>query len=83
MPIRKNHGPKKDDLERPYIEIGERLKKWRMDNKLRQADIGGKFTNMAIMWYESGRRLPTTEFLLHLKEKFGVSADWILTGEEG
>lgn len=72
----------KTEIERPYEEIAERLKSWRTKLGIKQEEVGEQFKQIDVYWYESGRRQPTIEYLIHLKNNYGVSIDWILTGQE-
>jgi Helix-turn-helix. len=70
------------EIERPYEEIGARLKTWRIEQGLKQEEVGEQFKYKHVYWYESGRRQPTIEYLIHIKKTYGVSIDWVLTGEQ-
>jgi predicted transcriptional regulator len=72
----------KTEIERPYEEIAERLKSWRNQQGIKQEDVGEQFKQVDVYWYESGRRQPTLDYLIHLKKQYGLSIDWILTGEQ-
>lgn len=83
MAIRDKSKNINEDLERPYLEIGQRLKKWRTENNMLQEDVANEvFTKKQIYWAESGRRSPSIELLVYLKSRFGLSIDWIITGQE-
>lgn len=78
MPRKPNKSPINSSLDRPYAAIGDRLKQFRLDKGLNQTDIGSQST---ITRFESGVRLPGTEFLIKLREKHGADLNWILCGE--
>lgn len=65
-------------------EIGERLAKWRKENKLTLAEIKekaristGNFSDL-----EKGKSIPSAKALISLKNEYNLDADWILFGEE-
>ena len=64
--------------------IGDRLKQLRKSKKLTQQELA-KLINTSsgyISEIENGKKVPGGEFLLSLKRFFGVSVDWLLSGEE-
>ncbi len=64
-------------------EIGERVKALR--GKMTQAEFGKFFKKSqdAICAYEKGIVFPPIDVILKMAETFGVSVEWILTGETG
>ncbi len=65
--------------------IGQRLKKVRTDNNLKQsemADILG-LGRTIVSTMEKGDSSPTAATLFILKIKFNTSIDWLLTGKTG
>jgi len=65
------------------LEIKDRLKEARNFTKLSQEalafETGSQRTTVA--GYESGVSLPKADFLIELNIKYGISPNWILTGE--
>ena len=64
--------------------FGERLKKLRKDKKLtiRQVAEACGSSVSYISEVERGIKNPGVDLVLSLKRTFGVSTDWLLTGEE-
>lgn len=60
--------------------VGERLKKFRKDNKLTQVKLASilNTTHSVIADYERGRYIISTSFLYAICKNFGVSADYLL-----
>lgn len=65
----------------PYKDIGDRLRQWRISQNLKQYEVGEQFGYTTVSWFERGMRLPTSEYLLHIRKTYNVSIDWILTGD--
>ncbi|WP_120191061.1 helix-turn-helix domain-containing protein [Ammoniphilus oxalaticus] len=63
--------------------FGDRLKNLRKEKKLRQEDVANKIGTARTTYamYEQGKREPDNETLLRLSDFFGVSVDFLLTGE--
>lgn len=79
-------GPElREDLERPYFEIGQRIKEWRVSAGLKQTDVasndgaGVKYATLQLV--ESGRRAPSVELLKFLHDVYGVDLNILLCGE--
>ncbi|WP_052476142.1 helix-turn-helix domain-containing protein [Cohnella kolymensis] len=64
--------------------LGERLKHARENARLTQIQVAKKLevSNGAISGYERNYRDPDTETLKRLADLYGVSNNWLLTGEE-
>ena len=65
-----------------FTAIGRRIRELRGNE--RQDDFA-PFLGVAqsqLSRIESGQLAPSVEILLRLRERFGKSVDWILTGEE-
>ncbi|SDY54664.1 XRE family transcriptional regulator [Citreimonas salinaria] len=65
-------------------DYGQRLKAWRGQQKLSQRRLGSELgvSQGYISDIEAGRSEPSRNFLRKLSERFGVSADWLLYGED-
>lgn len=65
------------------MSIGERLKKWRLDNNLKMTEIKEKtgVSTGGLSEYENDKKLIGTKTLLSLYREFGIDINWILTGE--
>jgi len=63
--------------------IGKRIKTLRIEKGLTQEELGVMlgFDKGTVSKMERGENAPTAKTLLSLKKLFGVSTDWILTGE--
>ncbi|MBW7651341.1 MULTISPECIES: helix-turn-helix domain-containing protein [unclassified Anoxybacillus] len=66
------------------MSFGDRLQELRNKMNLRQEDVAKKIgvgrTTYAM--YEQGKREPDYETLLKIADLFGVSTDYLLTGQE-
>ncbi len=62
------------------IMIGERVKEVRAENKMTQREFGEKLSvsQDTISLWEKGKSLPSTEYVILICRKFGVSADYLL-----
>lgn len=70
------------DLDRPYAEIGERIKQFRLSKNLDQTDFAdGGVNNVGMSRYETGLRAPSVKFLTYIREKHGADLNWIICGE--
>ena len=60
--------------------IGARIKEIRLELKLTQKEFGEKLSvsQDTISLWETGKSLPTAEFLILMNKVFGISADYIL-----
>ena len=60
--------------------IGNRIKELRIENKLTQNEFGKKLSvsQDTVSLWETGKSLPTAEFLILMHKIFGVSVDYIL-----
>ena len=65
--------------------VSARIREIREKAALSQADFGTAlgFTSAKISRVERGETEPDNALLVAIREKFGASTDWILTGEEG
>jgi len=65
------------------VEIGQRVKALR--GKMTQAEFGKLFKKSqdAICAYEKGIVFPPIDVIVKMAETFGVSVEWIITGETG
>ena len=65
--------------------VSARIREIREKAALSQADFGTAlgFTSAKISRVERGETEPDNALLVAIREKFGASIDWILTGEEG
>jgi len=63
--------------------IGQRIKALRIEKDLTQDELGEKLglDKGTVSKMERDENAPTAKTLLTLKKLFGVSTDWILTGE--
>ncbi|MCY4781678.1 helix-turn-helix transcriptional regulator [Sphingobacterium sp. UT-1RO-CII-1] len=74
----------KEDIARPYDDIGMRIKEWRMSKGLKQTDITGEHVSYsALQMVESGRRAPTVELLRYLYKEQGLDLNFIICGDQG
>lgn len=67
-----------------YTEIGKRLRQIRREKGLTQADFGqllGGYKWHQIRDLESGKVKPSADLVLRIADEFGVSANWLMTGE--
>lgn len=64
--------------------IGKRIKEIRTENRLSQQKFGEMLSvsQDTISLWEKGKSVPTTEFLIAIATKFGVSVDYILCLQE-
>lgn len=64
------------------MTLGERLRSLR--GPLSQADFGSELgvSQPTVRNYENGARLPDSDFVKNVCNKFGISADWLLFGKE-
>lgn len=62
------------------VNIGEKLKALRIENKLTQKQVADRIglAISAISSYESGSRYPTYETLIKLSRMYHVSTDYLL-----
>ena len=63
--------------------IGQRIKTLRIEKGLTQEALGEKLglDKGTVSKMERGENAPTAKTLIAIKKLFGVSTDWILTGE--
>ncbi|MBQ7236881.1 MAG: helix-turn-helix transcriptional regulator [Clostridia bacterium] len=61
-------------------EIGQRIKEIRIENKLSQKQFGEilSVSQDTVSLWETGKSLPTAEFLIAIAKNFNVSVDYIL-----
>ena len=64
--------------------LGRRIKSRRALLALKQADVAAKLgvSDTTVMKWETGRAMPGRENLFALADTLGVSADWLMRGEE-
>ena len=62
------------------LNMGERLKKLRLDNNLTQKQVGQRIgvAISAVSSYESGVRYPTYESLVKLSRLYNVTTDYLV-----
>jgi transcriptional regulator with XRE-family HTH domain len=74
--------PTRDKKRADLEAIGERIRELR--GKAKQDDFAPflGITQGQLSKIERGMQAPTVEVLLRLREKYGKSVDWMLTGEE-
>lgn len=60
----------------------DRIREIRKDNKLTQAEFGGRIGVRAntITNYESGLRTPADAIILSICKEFGINEEWLKTG---
>lgn len=77
--------PLKNDLPRPYAEIGQRIKDARTSRGLNQTDVvaDGAATLTVLRLVESGRRAPSVELLKYVHDTLGADLNFIITGKKG
>lgn len=70
------------DMDRPYENVGDRIKSFRLSVGLAQEDFykGIVATQAQMSRYENGLRAPTVE-VLQLLRKHGADLNFIITGE--
>lgn len=64
-------------------KLKNRIKQIRKDHKLTQVEFGERIgvKGNTITNYETGLRNPTDAVILAICREFGISKDWLLTGE--
>ena len=62
------------------MTIGEALKRFRSEFKLKQEDVAGMLglTRQAYYFYETDKALPPAQKIVDLSKAYGVSADYLL-----
>ena len=62
------------------LEIGKRIKEIRRENKLSQKELGEllSVSQDTVSLWETGKSVPTAEFLIELSIRFEISVDYIL-----
>lgn len=60
--------------------IGNRIKEIRVENKLTQKQMGAilSVSQDTVSLWETGKSLPTAEFLISMAKNFNVTVDYIL-----
>lgn len=63
--------------------LGIRIALLRLQKGLSQAELGRQLgvSASAVGMYEQGRREPSLDLVVHLARVFGVTTDYLLTGE--
>jgi transcriptional regulator with XRE-family HTH domain len=71
-------------MKKPEFVFGERLRHLRKSKSLTQRELANIFhvSTSSIGMYEQNRRFPSFEVLVHYREFFGVTLDYILLGKE-
>jgi transcriptional regulator with XRE-family HTH domain len=67
------------------MTFGERLRKFRKENKLRQSDLAavmGFTANTIVSRFERGEAFPSADKLANLARKYPVDLHWLITGED-
>ena len=66
-------------------KTGRRLIAVREHHKLSQVDFAGKLhiSKSTLNGYESGKRPLTAETVRRIRDRFGISSDWLLYGDVG
>ena len=66
------------------MNIGNRIKEIRIDNKLTQAQIAKKLnvTQDSISLWENNKRLPDTQYIIEICKIFNIKADYLLCLED-
>ena len=74
--------PKRATIKVNVIGIGKRIRELRGEE--RQIDFARFLgvTQGQLSKVEKGKLAPSVEVLLRLRERFGTSTDWILTGKK-
>lgn len=64
-------------------DIGKRFESILYDHRLTNKELAEKLdiSEQSVRNYISGKRIPTAEILINIKRSFGISIDWLLTGE--
>ena len=62
------------------MTIGEALRRFRAEFKLKQDDVAGVLglTRQAYYFYETGKATPPAQKIVELSKVYGVSADYLL-----
>ena len=65
------------------MDFGQQIKKVRTDHKLTQEEMANKLSvsRQTISSWENNRNLPDLELVVQIAEKFNLSVDELLTGE--
>lgn len=66
------------DIDRPYLEIGERIKQFRISKGLDQSDVASQLQMSRV---ETGLRAPTMDLLKRIRE-LGADLNWIISGDD-
>lgn len=66
------------------MSFGERLRELRQKNGLSMEQLGKEIgaSSSRISDWENGKNHPSSNFVVAISEKFGVTTDWLLKGEE-
>lgn len=79
---RPNRKPLDDTKPRPYLEIGQRIREFRISKGLNQEDLtGAGVTMMTIRRVEGGTHLPNADLLIYLRNEHGADLNELLCGE--
>ena len=65
------------------MDFGQQIKKVRTDHKLTQEEMANKLnvSRQTVSSWENNRNLPDLELVVQIAEKFNLSVDELLTGE--
>lgn len=78
---RPNRKPLDETKPRPYLEIGRRIREFRISKGLNQEDLtAAGVTMMTIRRIEGGTNLPKADLLIYLREKYGADINELLCG---
>lgn len=78
---RPNRTPNNPDLKRPYADVGQRIREFRIGQGLDASAFLGVYTSLVqISRVETGLRAPSIE-MLHELRRMGADLNWIVTGE--
>ncbi len=70
-----------EEKDPELVLIGQRFKKFRKDNKIKQEDLNEVAIPVVISRIENGHRLPNTDVLRYIANKYDADINWILTGK--
>lgn len=72
----------KTDVERPYLEVGTRVKEFRLSKGLNQLDLtAAGVSEITIRRVEMGYNMPPASLLIYLRVHHGADINVILCGK--
>ena len=74
--------PKEPKSKASMVVVGERIRQLRGEERQDDFAVFLGIAQGQLSKIERGRLAPSVEVLLRLRERFGRSVDWILTGRE-